>query len=68
MILKKNEKKQMRGWSLGRYFLVLIALHMNFIDPQTNKILLIIWGQTTSQEMLKFLIVGPKIFWPQLPV
>ncbi len=28
--------------------------------PRTNNILLITWGQTTSQEMLKFLIIGPK--------
>jgi hypothetical protein len=36
--------------------------------PQTNNILLITWGQTTSEEMLKFLIIGPKIFWAQLLV
>jgi hypothetical protein len=28
--------------------------------PRTNNILLITWGQTTSQEMLKFPIIGPK--------
>jgi hypothetical protein len=34
------------------------------IGPQTNNTLLITWGQTTRQEVLKFSIIGPKIFHP----
>lgn len=37
MILEKNEKKQMRGWTLGRYFLVLIALYMNSLTLKQIK-------------------------------
>jgi len=32
------------------------------IDRQTNNILLRTWGNPTSQEVLKFPIIGPKIF------
>jgi hypothetical protein len=66
MIPKKNEKKadeRLKPWLL---FFCLNCFTHELIDSQTNKILLIIWGQTTSQEMLKFFIIGPKIFWPQL--
>jgi hypothetical protein len=38
------------------------------IGPQTNIILLITWAQTTSQEVLKFSIIEPKIFLPRLLV
>jgi len=38
------------------------------IGPQTNNILLVTWGQIMSQEVLKFLILGCKIFRPQLLV
>ncbi len=31
------------------------------IGPQTNNILLITWGQTTQQEVFKFLIIGPYL-------
>jgi hypothetical protein len=38
------------------------------IGPQTNNILLITLGETMSQEVFSFLIIGPKIFWPQLQI
>jgi hypothetical protein len=38
------------------------------IGPQTNNIWLVTWDQTTSQEVLKFPIIDPKIFWPWLLV
>jgi hypothetical protein len=53
----------MRGWSLGPTFNLNGFTH-ELIGPQTNNILLIIWGQTKSQEVFKFSIIGPKIFWP----
>ncbi len=52
------------------YFLALMALHITHWlplppSPQTNNILLITWGQTMSQEMLKFPIIGltPSLKW-----
>jgi hypothetical protein len=69
MIPRKKGWKCIRGWSLGPYFLALMALHMNslapeLIGPQINNILLITWDQTMSQEMLKISIIGSKILWP----
>jgi hypothetical protein len=40
----------------------------DLIGLQTNNILLATWDQTTSQEVLKFPIIGPKMFWTQLLV
>jgi hypothetical protein len=37
------------------------------IGPQTNNVLFIIWGQTTKQEVFKFLIIGPQDFFALIP-
>jgi hypothetical protein len=34
--------------------------HDELIGPQMNNILLITWGQTMSQEVFKFPIIGPN--------
>jgi hypothetical protein len=62
---RKIEWNHMRGWSVNPYFGLNDFTH-ELIGPQTNNILLILWGHKTSQEMLKFCIIGPKIFGPQL--
>ncbi len=49
----------MRGWALSPYFSASMAFHLNLF-LQTNNILLITWGHIMSQDMLKFLIIGPK--------
>jgi hypothetical protein len=35
-----------------------------FIGPKTNNILLVALSHTMNQEVLKFPILGFKIFWP----
>jgi hypothetical protein len=62
MIAEKRECKYMKGWSLGPTFNLNGFTH-ELIGPQTNNILLIIWGQTMSQEVFKFSIIGPKILF-----
>jgi hypothetical protein len=37
-----------------------MILNMNSLVLKQKNILLIAWGQTTSQEMLKFLIIDPN--------
>jgi hypothetical protein len=52
-----QKRKKESTWeveALSLYF-GLTVLHMNSLPSQTNNILLIIWGQTTNKEMLKFL-------------
>ncbi len=34
------------------------------ICSQTNNILLVTWGHTMNQKILKFSIIGSKSFWP----
>ncbi len=41
---KKKTKAYERGWSLGFYFLALMALHMNSLTPQKKKVLLLTWA------------------------
>jgi hypothetical protein len=77
LIWKKNQKwekndskkwkkadERLKPWSL---LFGLNCFTHELIDPQTNKILLIIWGQTMSQEMLKFFIIDLKIFLASTP-
>jgi hypothetical protein len=41
----------------------------DLIGLQTNNIILLVtWDQTANQEVLKFPIIGPKMFWTQLLV
>jgi hypothetical protein len=61
MIPKKNEKKadeRSKPWSL---LFGLNCFTHELIDPQTNKILLIIWGQTTSKCSI-FSALAPRFF------
>jgi hypothetical protein len=44
----------------------MLKVTYELIGPQTNNILLITWGETMSQEVFNFFIIGPKIFWSQL--
>jgi hypothetical protein len=53
----------MKGWSLDPHFDI-NDFTCELIDPKRNNMLLITWGQTTSQEVLKFSIIDPKMFWP----
>jgi hypothetical protein len=53
--------EELKSWSLLFDFNGFIH---ELIDPQTNNILLITWGQTRSQKVLKFPIVGPTKNWP----
>ncbi len=55
----------LKAWSLC---FGLNAFTHELIGLQTNNILLTTWGPTTSQEVFKFLIIDPKIFWPPLLV
>jgi hypothetical protein len=52
--------QHMRGWSLSPNFLALIVLRMNSLSPKQIILILVTSGQITSQEMLKFLIIGPQ--------
>lgn len=52
----------MKGWSLSSYLLASMALHMNSLTPN-KKNLIITWGQTMSQRVLKFPMT-PRFFDP----
>jgi hypothetical protein len=50
----------LKPWSL---FFDLNGFTHELIGPKTNNILLITLGQTMSQKMLKFSIIGPQDFF-----
>jgi hypothetical protein len=68
MIPRKKELKAYEWLKLWFLLFDLNCFTHEFIGPHINNILLIIWGQTMSQKMVKFLVIGFKIFWPQLLV
>jgi len=55
--------EELKLWSL---IFGLNGIRPELIGPQTNNILSITLGQTTTQKVLKFSIIDLKIFWPQL--
>ncbi len=66
MIPTKKELKAYEWLKLSSLLFYLNGFTLEFIGRHINNILLISWGQTVRQKMLKFLIIGFKIFWPQL--
>jgi hypothetical protein len=56
--------EELKPWSLLFAFNGLYE----FIHPQTNNNLLITWGKTINQEVLKFSMIGPQDFLIQLLV
>jgi hypothetical protein len=62
MMSRKKEYKGLKPWSL---LFDLNGFTHELISPQTNDILLITWGQTMGQDVLKFLmVINLKFFWP----
>jgi hypothetical protein len=62
-------KKELKAYECLKLWSLLFGLNgftREFIGHHINNILLIIWGQTMSQKMLKFLVIGFKIFCPSL--
>jgi hypothetical protein len=57
----------MKGWSVGTYKLTLMTLHMNSLGPKQIIFYLATWGQTMSQEALKFSIIDPQDFLALTP-
>ncbi len=66
MILRKKAQKGLKHQSLLLLFGFNGFTH-ELVNPKTNNILLITCGQTTSQEVLKFPIIGTKIFLAWTP-
>ncbi len=71
--MRKEAKmgRKMKAYESLKLWFLLFGLHSfthEFIDPHINNILLITWGQTMGEEMLKFPIIGLKVFWPQFLV
>ncbi len=50
----------LQPWSL---LFSLNGFTYEFIHPPTNNNLLITWGKTMNQKVLKFSMIGPKIFY-----